>query len=309
MPNDREIQTKENKFKSAMRSLKRGFCKLMKRIGGFFRLLFENRQATAGFVIMMFFLFMLIVLTRVLPYDTTPDPYNMLAKPSAKHPLGTDELGRDLLRRLIAGSSSVLSIAFLTGLFTVTIGVVLGLISGLLGGIPDKIIMTITNLFMTVPTFPIMLVLAQVTTITDVAVFSLILSVFSWAGLCRAVRSQVISIRERDYIQICKVMNLSKGHIVFNELLPNIASYVVVNFIMIMRNAITASVGIMMLGVVAYDHTNWGAILNSSQAYIMNPDAIFFWLMPVLFIVLFQAGVTLLANGLDVVLNPRLRSN
>lgn len=75
-----------------------------------------------------------------------------------------------------------------------------------------------------------------------------------------------------------------------------------------MRNAITASVGIMMLGVVAYDHTNWGAMLNSAQSYISNVDAIFFWLMPVSFIVLFQAGVILLANGLDEVLNPRLRS-
>lgn len=302
-------QSVKDKTRSGFESVKRAVNKALKSIGNFFKLVLENRQATAGMIIMLFFLFMLIVLTKVLPYDSTPDPYNMLAKPSLEHPFGTDELGRDLLRRLIAGSSSVLAIAFLTGLFTVTIGVVLGIVSGLMGGIVDKIIMTVTNLFMTVPTFPIMLVLAQVTTITDVWVFSIILSAFSWAGLCRAVRSQIISIKERDFIQICKVMNLSKAHIVFNELLPNIASYVVVNFIMIMRNAITASVGIMMLGVVAYDHTNWGAILNSSQAYIMNPNAIFFWLMPVLFIILFQTGVTLLANGLDVVLNPRLRIN
>ncbi len=299
----------KSRFNAALKSFGRLLWRALKKIGKFFKMVFENKQAAAGMIIMFFFLFMLIVLTQALPYDATPDPYNLLAKPSLAHPFGTDELGRDLMRRLIAGSSSVLGIAFLTGLFTVTIGVVLGLISGLAGGITDKIIMTVTNLVMTVPTFPIMLVLAQVATITNVAVFSLILSALSWAGLCRAVRSQIISVKERDFIQICKVMNLSKTHIIFSELLPNILSYVVVNFIMIMRNAITASVGIMMLGVVAYDHTNWGAILNSSQAYIMNPNAIFFWLMPVLFIALFQAGVTLLANGLDVVLNPRLRKN
>lgn len=299
----------KTRFVSAMTKTGKFIWKILKKIGRFFKMVFENKQAAAGMIIMFFFLFMLIVLTNVLPYDAMPDPANMLAKPSWEHPFGTDELGRDLLRRLIAGSSSVLGIAFLTGLFTVTIGVVLGLISGLAGGITDKIIMTITNLVMTVPTFPIMLVLAQVATITNVALFSLILSALSWAGLCRAVRSQIISIKERDFIQICKVMNLKKSHIIFSELLPNILSYVVVNFIMIMRNAITASVGIMMLGVVAYDHTNWGAILNSSQAYIMNPNAVLFWLMPVLFIALFQAGVTLLVNGLDVVLNPRLRNN
>lgn len=285
------------------------FLRILKSIGNFFKAVFSNKQAAAGMIIMFFFLFMLIVMTNAFPYDSTPDPYNIFAKPTWKHPFGTDELGRDLFRRLIAGSTSVLSIAFLTGLFTVLIGVVLGMFSGLIGGWVDKVLMLITNLFMTVPTFPIMLVLAQVTTISNVVLFSLLLSVFSWAGLCRAVRSQIISIKERDFIQICKVMNLGKAHIIFRELLPNIASYVVVNFIMIMRNAITASVGIMMLGVVAYDHTNWGAILNSAQAYIINTDAILFWLMPVLFIVLFQAGVTLLANGLDVVLNPRLRNN
>lgn len=285
------------------------FIRFFQGVGNFFKLACQNKQALAGMVIMLLFLIMLLVLTWVFPYDATPDPYNILAKPSIDHLLGTDELGRDLFRRLIAGSGSVLSIAFLTGLFTVVIGVVLGMLSGLVGGWLDKLIMLITNLFMTVPTFPIMLVLAQVTTITNTVIFSLLLSAFSWAGLCRAIRSQIVSIKERDFIQICKVMNLSKFHIIFKELFPNIASYVVVNFIMIMRNAITASVGIMMLGVVAYDHTNWGAILNSAQIYIMNPDAILFWLSPILFIVLFQAGVTLLANGLDVVLNPRLRKS
>ena len=279
------------------------------RVRGFFKLVFENKQAFAGMLIMLFFLFMLIVLTNVFPYDPTPNPYQILAKPSWEHPLGTDELGRDLFRRIIAGSRSVLTIAFLTGLFTVAIGVVLGMLSGLVGGWIDRIIMLVTNLFMTVPTFPIMLVLAQVTTITNTVIFSLLLSVFSWSGLCRAVRSQIVSVKERDFIQICKVMNLSKAHIIFKELFPNIASYVIVNFIMIMRNAITASVGIMMLGVVAYDHTNWGAILNSAQVYIMNPNAVLLWLSPVLFIVLFQTGVILLANGLDVVLNPRLRNS
>ena len=221
------------------------FLRFLQGVRGFFKLVFENKQAFAGMLIMFFFMLMLIVLTNVFPNDPKPNPDQILAKPSWEHPLGTDELGRDLFRRIIAGSRSVLTIAFLTGLFTVAIGVVLGMLSGLVGGWIDRIIMLVTNLFMTVPTFPIMLVLAQVTTITNTVIFSLLLSVFSWSGLCRAVRSQIVSVKERDFIQICKVMNLSKAHIIFKELFPNIASYVIVNFIMIMRNAITASVGIM----------------------------------------------------------------
>ncbi len=279
----------------------------LKSIGNFFKLACKNKKALAGFIIMAFFLFMVIVLVWVFPYDPTPDPLNIFAAPSAEHWFGTDELGRDLFRRMIAGSPSIISIAFLTGLFTVVFGVVIGMVAGLVGGIVDRFLNFCTNLFLTVPSFPIMLALAQILTITDTTLFALLLSIWGWAGLARAVRAQVISIKERDYIQICKVMNMSKAHIIFKELMPNIASYIIVNFIMIMRNAITSSVGIMMLGVVAYDHTNWGAMLNSAQAYIQNPNAIMFWLTPVMFIVLFQTGVILLSNGLDEVLNPRLR--
>lgn len=283
------------------------FIRFFKSIGNFFKLSCKNKKALAGFIIVGFFLFMVLVLVYVFPYDSTPDPLNAFAMPSAEHWLGTDELGRDLFRRIIAGSPSIVSIAFLTGLFTVSFGVIIGMVAGLVGGIVDKFLNFCTNLFLTVPSFPIMLALAQILTITDTVLFSLLLSIWGWAGLARAVRAQIISIKERDYIQICKVMNMSKFHIIFKELMPNIASYIIVNFIMIMRNAITSSVGIMMLGVVAYDHTNWGAMLNSAQAYISNPNAILFWLVPVLFIVLFQTGVILLSNGLDEVLNPRLR--
>ena len=298
----------KSRFNAAMKSFGRLLWRALKKIGKFFKMVFENKQAAAGMIIMFFFLFMLVVLTQALPYDATPDPYNLLAKPSWAHPFGTDELGRDLMRRLIAGSSSVLGIAFLTGLFTVTIGVVLGLISGLAGGITDKIIMTVTNLVMTVPTFPIMLVLAQVATITNVAVFSLILSALSWAGLCRAVRSQIISVKERDFIQICRVMHMSKAHIIFKELLPNVFSYIAINFVMAMRNAITASVGIMLVGLAAYDPTNWGAIMNAARTNgLANVQNIRVLMYPLVAIIVFQIATLMLANGLDETLNPRLK--
>lgn len=285
-----------NIFKGMLNSLK-----------NFFSTLFRNPRAIIGLTIMLLFLIMVFVLRYVIPYDSTPNPSQILALPSLEHPLGCDEMGRDILRRMVAGSLSIFLISIFTAIFTVFLGVVLGLIAGLAGGVIDRIIMFIANLFLTVPNFPIMLALAQILTISDPIIFAVILSVWSWAGLARAIRAQIVSLKERDFIQICKVMNLSKAHILFSELLPNIMSYIVVNFVLVMRSAITASVGIMMLGVAAYDHTNWGAMLNSARTYIINPEAVFLWLSPVLFIVLYQAGAVLLANGLDQVLNPRLR--
>lgn len=271
--------------------------------------MFSNSQAAAGTAILLVMVLTACFGPELFPYDTTTDALNKFQPPSAQHWLGTDELGRDLFRQLINGTRDVLLIACMTSLFAVCTGVVLGMASGLAGGITDKVIQLITNLFLSIPSFPMMLAMSAFLQIDDSVTFALVLAMFNWAGLCRAIRAQVISIKERDYIQICKVMNLTRRHIVFRELIPNVASYILVNFILIMRNATIGSVGIMMLGLASFDPSNWGAILNRAKAVILNPDATLLWLAPILAIMLLQTGALLLANGLDETLNPRLRKN
>lgn len=270
--------------------------------------IFENKKAAVGFCILMLFFLMALFGPLIFPYDPQTDWQNRYADPSWQHLLGTDELGRDVFRQLIHGSRDVLIIAFMTGLITVGIGTVLGMISGFVGGITDKIIQMITNLFLTVPSFPIMLLFAQLFTIEDPFTFALVLSAWSWAGLCRAVRAQILSLKERDFIQICKVMKMSKFHIIMKELMPNIASYIFINFIATMKSAITGSMGIMMLGLAAFEPSNWGAMLHRARMQgLMNPKVIRFMMTPLCAIVLFQAGAMLFANGMDETLNPRLR--
>jgi peptide/nickel transport system permease protein len=277
----------------------------------FFRIIYDNKKSFIGMIILLLFLIMALFGKIILPYDSTPNYENRLLGMSLDHPLGTDNLGRDVLRMLIAGSSSVLGIAFLTGIFTVAIGATIGIISGLIGGWVDKIIQVITNLFLTVPSFPILLILGTLITIDSALTFALVLSVFNWGGLSRAVRAQIISLKERDFIQICKVLNLSKTHITFKELLPNIMSFISINFIMIIRGAITSSVGIMILGLANFDPTNWGAILLNAMGYgaLVVPEARLFLFAPIIFISLFQLGTILFSDGLDEAINPRLRKN
>ena len=115
-------------------------------------------------------------------------------------------------------------------------------------------------------------------------------------------------VKERDFIQICKVMHMSKAHIIFKELLPNVFSYIAINFVMAMRNAIVASVGIMLVGLAAYDPTNWGAIMNAARTKgLVNPNNVRILLYPLVAIVIFQVATLMLANGLDETLNPRLK--
>ncbi|MGI6782022.1 MAG: ABC transporter permease [Acholeplasmataceae bacterium] len=284
------------------------FVKTIRKIKGFFRKIYSNKKSGIGFSIILIFVLMAIIGSFLPPAEIVGGKFQ---SPSIRHPLGTDHLGRDLLFQIIAGSRDVLTIAFLTGVFTVIIGVFLGLVSGLIGGWVDRILQLITNLFLTVPSFPILLVLSTLIVIRDNITFALILSLWNWAGLSRAVRAQIISLKERDFIQICNVMGMKKSRIIISELMPNIASYIAVNFIQIMRGAITGSVGIMMLGLAALDSTNWGTMLYLifQMGYLTNQAAIFYVMSPIVCIVVFQFGIVMFANGVDEVLNPRLRKN
>lgn len=277
-------------------------------VGNTFKALYRNKKSAAGFTIVLLFIIMAIVGCCLPEAEMVGGKFEA---PSARHILGTDHLGRDLLKELVIGSKDVLAIAFLTGIFTVFIGLVIGLVSGLCGGWVDKILQLITNLFLSVPSFPVLLVLSTLIIIKDNITYALILSVWNWAGLARAVRAQIISLKERDFIQICNVLGMKKSRIIFSELLPNIASYIVVNFITIMRGAITGSVGIMFLGLAELDSTNWGTMLYLifQQGFLVNARAIWYVLSPIFCIILFQLGIVLLANGVDEILNPRLRKN
>ncbi|MGF7144874.1 peptide/nickel transport system permease protein [Anaerotaenia torta] len=287
--------------KKYMKSAAQGLKKMV-------RIVFSNKKSTAGVIIMLFFVLMAAVGPVLFKYNPVTDEVNKYLAPSAKHWLGTDNLGRDVFRQLVYGSRDVLVIALLTSFITVILGTVMGMVSGLAGGATDKIIGVITNLFLSIPSFPILLIFASFFTIEDPFSFALVLSMWGWAGLSRAIRAQINSLRERDFIQICKVMGLSKAHIIFQELMPNIASYILINFILIMRNAITGSVGIMLLGLASFQPSNWGAMLLRAKdsGALLIPEAVYFLFAPIVAIMLFQMGSILLAHGLDEALNPRL---
>ena len=270
--------------------------------------MFKSAKCTVGLIILAVYFIMAVFGPIIFPYTGQMDSSNKYAHASLAHPFGTDHLGRDVFTMLISGSRNMMLIALLTAVITVIIGVFFGILSGYLGGWADKAIMFVTNIVLTIPSFPVLMILAALFTITDPFSFALVLSAWGWAGLCRAVRSQILSLKERDFIQICSVMGMSRMHVVFRELMPNISSYILTNFILIMKNAITGSVGIMLLGLAAYDPTNWASMIDVARNQgLMNPDAVRMLLFPLVAIVLFQAGAMLFSGGLDDVLNPRLR--
>ena len=280
-------------------------------IGDPLRILWRNPRAFVGLVILLIFALMASVGPEVVPLDMKAHYEERYAPVSWEHPLSTDYIGRDVLRMIIHGSRDVLTIGFLAGLITVAAGVIIGLVAGLQGGMVDAILMLITSTVLTVPQFPVMLILGALFTITNPFSFGLVLSVWAWGGLARAVRSQILSLKEREFIEAARTLGLSTRHIVFKELLPNIMPYVAINFMTAMRMAIAASVGLMFLGLVPLQSTNWGMMLRlatgGSQALFV-PRAIVYVISPMAAIVLFQLGAVLFAHGLDEIFDPRLRS-
>ena len=277
-------------------------------IWNFIKKIFKNPKSAVGMSILIVFILIGIFGPLIFPYSAETDVANKYLWPSLEHPFGTDWLGRDVFRQIIAGTGNMLQISFYTAIISVLIGTILGILAGYVGGVVDKIIMSITNIFLSIPSFPVYLLLAAVVVINGSLSFALIISLFSWAGLCRAIRIQVVSLKERDFIQICHVMHMSRTHIIFNELMPNLFSYIAINFVISMRNAIVASVGIMFVGLAAYDPTNWGAIMQAARDKgLVNIQNVIILLYPLINIVIFQASTLLLSNGLDETLNPRLK--
>ena len=301
----------KEKFVGAMKAAGGFFAGLWKSFKSFCGMIYSNKKAFAGAIILLIFVFLALFGRLIFPYDDTTSFAEMYQKPSGEHWLGTDGMGRDLFDMIIYGTQDVMTIAVLTALITVGLGVIMGIISGYAGGWTDRIIGLISNVFMSLPQFPILLILSMFITIRDNFTLALILSIFSWPGLARSVRSQIISLKERDFIQICSVMGVGRAHIIFSELLPNIMSFVAINFISSMKNAITSSVGMMTLGIALFEPTNWGAIIVSARnsGAFAIPAARLCIIAPILAIMLFQIGAILFSNGLDEAFNPRLRKH
>jgi len=275
----------------------------------FITTIWNSTMSRIGFIILCIFL-MAAVLGPMILEQPKADYLNRLQPPSVEHLLGTDYSGRDTLIQLILGSRDVLLVAFWAGVISITFACSVGIVSGLLGGKVDSILMMISNVVITIPSFPVTMILSMLIQVDNELMFGLLLSLWSWAGLAKAIRSQVLTIKHKDFIEASRILGLRKTDIIVNDILPNIISYIAVNFISIMKEAIMASVGLMYLGLVPFQGNHWGMMIQLSlttSGALMGSGTIAYFLAPVVGIILFQFGCYLFATGLDEALNPRLR--
>ena len=242
-----------------------------------------------------------------------PSPYvsdvaHIYEAPTAAHWLGTDFAGRDNLALIIHGGADILLLAVATGIITTGLAAAIGATGAYFGGLVDTALTGLTDLWLTVPRFILLIVIASVVKIDSTLTLAVLIAVFSWPALARLIRSQVLSLRQREFVEAARMLDLGAPHIIAREMLPNMMTFIAISLIGGMTQAIYAQVSLVFLGVVPLTN-NWGVLF--SLAYNRNAiyDAAAAWslLAPMAAIVLLQLFLVLLARALEEAFNPRLR--
>lgn len=270
----------------------------------------QDKVALVGGVIITAFIILAVAGPLFAHLARLPNPAAAYLPPSWRHPLGTDALGQDVLSELVLGARPVIEVGLLAAVLTVGIGVAVGLVSGYLGGLADSQIMRVTDVFLTIPGLPLIIVIASVIQTTSPIVLAVILSVTAWAGLARAVRSQAMSLRSSAFIESSKIQGLPLRNIIAKQLLPNVGPYVAINFMLAITGAIYAEVGLFLLGVAPISNTNWGEMINvaMSQGALYTSQSALYLFSPMGAIVILQVAFVMFTRAVDTVFNPRLRA-
>ena len=275
---------------------------------GFFRLVLRNKVGFVGFLV-----FAIIVLVSFIgPFFTPDNPPNttrIYQPPSRAHWFGTDYSGRDVMIQIINGGRSVLIVGFVAATLTTLIAITFGALSAYVGGVIDSAITGLADVILTIPRLPLLAVLAGIITFKSVWQLAIIIALLDWPTLLRAVRAQVLSLRERDYVEAAQTLALGTPHILFREILPNMRSYIAISFTIGMTGAIYDQIGLYFLGLAPLAGDNWGIMLNFAFARgaIFFKNSFWYIMAPVIMISLIQLAMVTMTRSLEDIFNPRLR--
>ena len=231
-------------------------------IMGPLHVLVENKRALAGSLILLGFILMALFGPMIFPLDMNPKFSLVYAPPSFEHPLGCDYIGVDILTEIIWGAKDVLTIVAIAGIITVVLGSIVGLVAGYFGGIVDLLLNTLVDIVLTIPGLPLVIVLAGLIQTRDPVSIGLILSAGAWAGLAREMRSQVLSIKERDFIEASRAIGIGRLSIIFSDVLPILMPFVGISFLFAVVQSLYASVALFFIGVLPFSTVHWGTMLN-----------------------------------------------
>jgi peptide/nickel transport system permease protein len=280
------------------------------RRGDFLRTFFSNRLAIFGSAVMVIFLLMAILAPLIAPYD--PLGQNLMQKfapPSAAHPFGQDELGRDILSRVIYGARISLTAGLAAVAIATGVGTVIGLVAGYVGRWPDSVLMRLMDVLLAFPSILLAIVIVSVLgpSLTNAM---LAIGIVFVPQMARVVRSAVISVRERDYIEAERALGAGNAQILFSGVLPNSMAPLIVQATLTLATAILDVAALSFLGLGARAPTpEWGAMLTDAfrSGYGVFVDGQHAIIIPGVAIALCVLSVNFIGDGLRDALDPRHR--
>ncbi|MFQ3574206.1 MAG: oligopeptide ABC transporter permease [Thermodesulfovibrionales bacterium] len=265
----------------------------------------KNILAVIGLTIIILFAFIATFAPMIAPYEPTRiDVNNVLAPPSFKHLFGTDDLGRDVLSRIIWGSRASLKVGFIAVGIAIMIGIIIGSISGYYGGRVDSILMRFVDMMLAFPTF--FLILAVIAIVEpSLTTIMIVIGITGWMDVSRLVRAEFLSLKERDFVLSAKAIGMSDWRVIWRHILPNALSPVFVSATFGIAGAILIESGLSFLGLgVQPPEPSWGNILTSGKDNI----TVAWWLsfFPGLAILITVLSYNLVGEGLRDALDPRI---
>jgi peptide/nickel transport system permease protein len=231
--------------------------------------------------------------------------------PSREHPFGTESQGRDLFTMMVVGTGKTLLVGAIAGAIGLALGVVLGFVSGYYGGTLDTIITSIIDIYMTIPAFLILVLVATALkgVTLGITTMGLIVALISWPGPARAIRAQVLSMRERPFVMMAKLSGMNSVEIIMKELVPNLLPFLVMSLSQAVYGGIMASLGLEAIGIGSRREPTMGMTLFYVQYYSGFLLGLWWWIIaPVVIIVMTLTSLVLTSIGLDEIANPRVRS-
>lgn len=258
-------------------------------------------------------IFIGVMLTGMLgPVIYAVDPLAIVGPPeeppSDRFPLGTNSWGRDLLARLLSGIESSIYIGVTAALIALAIGVAIGVISGFKGGLTDSSLMLVTDVVLVLPSILIMMLVAAYLRERNPFFVSIIIGITSWPWVARAMRSQMMSLKSREFMYMSRMAGLRDMRIILEDLLPNMASYTFMAFVLLMSGAMIAEAGLSMIGLGLTKGVSLGIILYWAQILEAVRRGLWWWFIPPgVCLVALAASLLLLSTALDEYFSPRLK--
>jgi len=281
---------------------------LLKNVHQFFHLLVGHPMGRIGLILII----LVLIAALFAPYLGTVDPQasgqreDILNAPSTKHWLGTDDLGRDVWSQIIFGSRVSLAIGLITAFVTVVTGTLIGLIAGYYGGLIEEVLIRIIDFFMMLPVLPLMIILAAVLG-PNLWNIILVISVVSWPTTARVVRSQVLSIKERPFVEAARCIGAGNVRLMFGEIMPNVLPLMFAQAVLMITYAIYDEAILAFLGLGDPTRISWGSMLHFAfESGVMARSP--WWIgPPIVSIIILIVGFSLLGTAVTDVLTPQYK--